>query len=317
MNDMELMWELGQETPLPGHGELGPARDRLTAAIATESTASGRPAGAARRRRVSPVWRLALATAATVLAVASAAIALRFSGSPATPKVDPAAARVLNNAALAALRLHDGAPRPDQFVYTKMENGDGSLYQSWLSVDGTRTGLIRGADGAQTITVAGCRNGRQLVHPQDNPNMPPSWQSCVARPAYHPDMPANPAAMQSYLDKTFGVRPGDPAYQPDMEKGINELLTQAYLSSGQRAALYELMATTPGFTVMPDVADIIGRRGVGVAWPPSHGGGRLVIIFHVNTYAELGVTTLGAHGEKGGSALLKIAIVNKAGQLPN
>jgi hypothetical protein len=78
----------------------------------------------------------------------------------------------------------------------------------------------------------------------------------------------------------------------------------------------ELMAKTPGFTVLPDVADIIGRHGIGVAWPPSHGGGRGVIIFDARTYAELGVTTLGAHGQKGGSALLKIAIVDKPGQLP-
>jgi hypothetical protein len=313
MNDMELMWELGQETPLPAHGELGPARGRLTAAIAAESTVCGRPAAAAPRRRGWPVRRLALAATGSALAAASAAIALTISGSPATPKVDPVAARVLHNAALAALRLPDGAPRPDQFVYTKMKNSDGSPYQSWLSVDGSRTGLIRGADGGQTITVAGCRNGRQLVHPQDNLNAPAVWQSCVPHPAYYPSMPTSPAAMGSYLDKTFGVRPGDPAYQTDMEKGINELLTQAYLSSRQRAALYELMAKTPGITVIPDVADIIGRHGVGVAWPSSHGGGRLVIIFQFKTYAELGV---GEQGQKGGSALLKIAIVNKAGQLP-
>ncbi len=186
------------------------------------------------------------------------AIALTISGSPASPKVDPAAARVLNNAALAALRLPDGAPRPDQFVYTKMKNSDGSQYQSWLSVDGTRSGLVRGADGGQTITVAGCRNGRRLVHPQDNPNAPPVWQACVQTPAYFPDMPTSPAAMQSYLEKTFGARPGDPAYLTDMEKGINELLTRAYLSSGQRAALYELMAKTPAlpsYRMWPTLSD--------------------------------------------------------------
>ncbi len=47
MNDMELMWELGQETPLPALSELGLARGRLAAAIAAESTAAraadGRP----------------------------------------------------------------------------------------------------------------------------------------------------------------------------------------------------------------------------------------------------------------------------------
>jgi uncharacterized membrane protein YuzA (DUF378 family) len=36
MNDMELLWERAQETPLPAPAELGAARARLVAAIATD-----------------------------------------------------------------------------------------------------------------------------------------------------------------------------------------------------------------------------------------------------------------------------------------
>ena len=36
MNDMELLWELAQETPLPAPAELDAARARLVAAIATD-----------------------------------------------------------------------------------------------------------------------------------------------------------------------------------------------------------------------------------------------------------------------------------------
>ena len=39
MNDMELLGELAQETPLPAPGELDAARARLAAAIATDSAA--------------------------------------------------------------------------------------------------------------------------------------------------------------------------------------------------------------------------------------------------------------------------------------
>jgi len=41
MNDMELLWELAQETPLPAPAELDAARARLVAAIATDP-ATGR-----------------------------------------------------------------------------------------------------------------------------------------------------------------------------------------------------------------------------------------------------------------------------------
>jgi hypothetical protein len=36
MNDMELLWERAQETPLPAPAELDAARARLVAAIATD-----------------------------------------------------------------------------------------------------------------------------------------------------------------------------------------------------------------------------------------------------------------------------------------
>jgi hypothetical protein len=45
MNEMELLRELAQETPLPALAELGPARARLAAAIAADP-AAGRPAAA-------------------------------------------------------------------------------------------------------------------------------------------------------------------------------------------------------------------------------------------------------------------------------
>ena len=43
MNDMELLRELAQETPLPAPAELDAARARLAAAIAADP-AAGRPA---------------------------------------------------------------------------------------------------------------------------------------------------------------------------------------------------------------------------------------------------------------------------------
>ena len=170
MNDMELLSELAQQTPLPAPAELSAARGRLTAAIAA-SQAARHPTAAAvppgrqplpGRRQRRPRRRLVL-TGAVVAAVSAAAAAVLVSvwGLHAGPGANPAAAQVLHRAALAALQQQAGAPRPGQFVYTKIEDGDGSLYQSWLSVDGTSTGLIRGAGGGPaSIYAPGCRGGR-------------------------------------------------------------------------------------------------------------------------------------------------------------
>lgn len=327
MNDLDLLWELAQETPLPDPAELGTARAQLVAAITVDPEAGRSTPGACppvqrhdrrsyRRRRMALIAVVAAAASAVV-----AALLVTVGGTPvsnARPRVDAAAARVLHRAALAALQMQAGAPRPDQFVYTKIENGNGSLYQSWLSANGTRTGLIRGAGGGPgPIYVPGCRGGRQLrVQAPAAAGGTPGGQSCVPQPAYFPGMPASPRALRSYLERTRDVRPGSPAYLNNFGKTVDELLSQAYLSSGQRAALYDLMAQTPGFTLVPHAADGIGRPGMGIAWPGPGGGGKTMIIFNPKTYAELGVTTWDAAGEKGTGALLKLAIVNKAGQLP-
>jgi hypothetical protein len=111
-------------------------------------------------------------------------------------------------------------------------------------------------------------------------------------------MPASAAALRSYLRRTWDINPASPGYLNKFGKTVDELLSQAYLSSGQRAALYDLMAQTPGFTLVPDTADSIGRPGVGITWSLPDGGGRDLIIFNPKTYAELGVTTWGAKGQQ-------------------
>jgi len=327
MNELELLGELAQDTPLPDPAELGPARARLVAVI-TADPATGRFAPAATPpaqppgHRSRPRRRLALTAAAAAAAAAAAVAVLVTAGG--TPlgntrlRVDAAAAAVLHRAALAALQLQAGAPRPNQFIYTKIENGNGSLYQSWLSVDGSRTGLIRGAGGGPAVIyVPGCRGGRQLrVHAPAAQGGTPGGQSCVPQPAYFPGMPAHPRALRSYLEKTWDINPASPGYLNDFGKTVDELLSQAYLTAGQRAALYDLMAQTPGFTVAPHAVDGIGRPGVGIAWSLPGGGGKTVIVFDPKTYTELGLTTWGAMGQKGSGVLLKLAIVNQASQLP-
>ena len=49
MNDLDLLWELAQETPLPDPAELGTARAQLVAAITVDPEAGRSTGGPARQ----------------------------------------------------------------------------------------------------------------------------------------------------------------------------------------------------------------------------------------------------------------------------
>jgi hypothetical protein len=100
----------------------------------------------------------------------------------------------------------------------------------------------------------------------------------------------------------------------DVAKVVEGIFQSDYLLPGQRAALYEFLATTPGLTLERNVKDITGRPGIGVGW--SFQGSKAMLIFDPSTYTLLGVTTWGEQGQVGGASLLQMAITNQAGQQP-
>lgn len=261
--------------------------------------------------------RLILAGAAGIAACVALAVTAVLPGGGTTSStsrarvhLDTTAASVLHRAALAALRLPATTPRPDQFVYVEWANGVRTrrLYQAWLSVDGTRNGLIR--SGGRSSVEPGCHHRHQAGQ---------HGYSCVPAPAFLPGMPATPRGVLRYLEKTYGLRLGAAKKSLDrLGATVDGLLGFTYLLPRQRAALYELLAQTPGFTVVPHAADVIGRQGIGVRWALPRGG-EILIIFDRRTYAELGLTAKGSgkhRNDEFGRALLKIAIVSKTGQLP-
>jgi hypothetical protein len=206
------------------------------------------------------------------------------------------AKQVLDTAATAALSHSGATPRPDQFVYTKIGNGDGHVAQTWLSVDGSRNGLAEDQGTNGTTTILGCASGKR---------------QCIPQPAFFPAMPTTASAMPSYLAKTQGVRLND---LNDVAKVVGGIFQSDYLVPAQRAALYEFLATMPGLTLQRHVKDITGRPGIGVSW--SFMGSEGVLIFDPSTYTLLGITTRGEQGQVGGGALLQMAITNQAGQEP-
>jgi hypothetical protein len=250
---------------------------------------------------------------------------------PVPAGVSVAAAHLLRRAALAALRLPAGAPRPDQFVYSDNRSPGGQNIQLWLSANGSRKGLSLGA-GIKRFVIKPCTVAQAQA------------RRCVAEAGFYPGMPASPRGLLAYLNKVgvtnvlarLGRRDqphpqadtqDGPAGSPgwvdnDIAKGIFYLMGTTYLLPGQRAALFELMAQTPGFKVVQGVRDAIGRTGVGVEWP-FMGAKAGEIILAPRTYAYLGVRTFPAPGFHGpgahaydGEALITMAVVDKAGQLP-
>jgi hypothetical protein len=280
------------------------------------AAAHARNQGTARHR--PPRARLLLALVPTAAAAALAVIMLNNTGpsriGQLTPLAHPTARQVLDRAAFVSLQTVTVTPQPDQFIYTKTQTG-GQIAQSWLSVDGTRTSLIDHAGQTSPITIPGCRTGHSLVRAAGGGvvNI-----KCTPRPAFYPDMPTDPSAMQAYLVKIGQEWPpgkyGIADSLNNLAKNVGYMLDADYLLPAQQAALYRFLATTPGITVKPQVEDVAGRAGIGVGW--NYMGSSGMLIFDASTYRYLGITTFGEQGQVGGDALLQTAIVDTAGQPP-
>lgn len=356
MTDLDLIRELRPEEALAGPGELAGARELLAAAIAAEISADGAAGGsrseprpatprarpphrAPRRAPHRTRWALAGLAATAAAACAAAAVLVAGQSSPASRTAGPpahplagrlTAARFLAAAAHAALQLPAGPPRPGQWVYSETEDANGVRTQTWLSADGSQAGVVRTSRAAPAPSGSPAPAG---TPPGPGNGIPACTAAqaasagCYPAAGYFPGLPTQPGAVLAYLSRIQLARdqapPGEGAswLANDLGKAMMTLMGQAYLRPAQRAALYELMARTPGFTVVPGVRDATGRAGVGIEWV--YEGGRAVNIFDPKTYAYLGVRTWPAAGYHGpaahqydGSALIQIAVVDHSGQLP-
>ena len=340
MNDLDLLAELGSETRLPDLAELQAQRARLTAAIDAETAVArmGGAAGYAPRTRL-PVGRGRrgrwLAVSAVVVATAAAVAALIVTGGPprhATPRpgspgtaVQLTAYQILDRAAAAALNRQAVIPRPDQFVYTEVSAAGGGVIQSWLSVNGKHDGLVEGVKQpppqsscapTQKTVGKGSKSPRGMKTKPNTAGLATRAPQvltgpCTPEPAYFPDMPTTPGAMLSWLESHQMI----PLDLGALSKELGGILTSHYLLPAQRAALFELLTRTPGLTVVRNVRDIAGRPGVGIE--ATFDGVRAVNIFDPHTFAYLGMTVLNPQSSQPtGIALLRIAIVDRPGQLP-
>jgi hypothetical protein len=239
--------------------------------------------------------------------------------SPETAPTAASAAPFLRQAARAILtaptfdQQSAVVPQANQYVYSETEDPSGTLVQTWLSVDGNLPEVGRWTSGIKgEVPASGATTNAACTVAQAESS------GCIPEAGYLPDLPTDPTALLSYLSQISLVDtvPSDNStpgqLNNDLASAVMYLMQTCYVLPAQQAALFTLMAQTPGYTIVPQMSDVIGRVGVGVEW--SFTGDSGALIFNPTTYALLGERTwpgppvLSAPYD--GDALLGVSIVN-------
>ncbi|MFI5892261.1 CU044_5270 family protein [Actinoplanes sp. NPDC051513] len=386
-SDLSLLEELG--------ASLAPADDHPPAEVRHRvMNGMRRPV---RRPRLLPrlsgvhlAWKIG-APAVAAAAVAAALVAAQPAGAPggrlappgpgaqaggsAVPQAPPGAEQVLLLAAQHAAATPAMDARPGQFLFIDSVEVESTIdrkgrttvsgplrTRTWLSVDGTRDGLvIQDAPSRKAPTrthIDGCTNGKQ-AETIDRPETTPQV-ACTPEPAYRPGrIPTDADGLLAYV---YAVAAAEPAWVsigagPDgLPRGfvrlsddqrafneIAEILYKNHLPAVQEAA-FRAAGRITGVQVRRDVTDAAGRAGVAVT--RTEAGARQELVFDPATYRYLGHNIIAAAFDLAGakvvrspdigkgsaqfrpgpnpepgeviykSALLRIAIVDKAGQRP-
>lgn len=277
-------------------------------------------------------WQLGLAGG--IAASVAAGVVLAAQLVVVSPPQALNAAEILR-AAAAYAQTQPAAVRGDQFIYVESSvaaiemsatgggGGKGVPKQrrAWLSVDGTRDGMIRErpAGGSWTdIPLPGCRNGVSQAEKGGKVYQVP----CKPTPGYQSDLPTDANRMRAYLYGRAGATK-NPVDQQVFKEAV-ALIREARLSPATLAAVYQALATIPGVSVLEKATDPAGRTGIAVT-ATSVQGARTELIFDRKTYAFLGERMVLVRDQDGlragqvldSAAVLTVAIVNRAGQLPS
>ncbi|KOG34077.1 CU044_5270 family protein [Streptomyces resistomycificus] len=291
MNDeLELLREWDADAaPL-----TGPARDRarhqLLNAIAHADQRTG--TGPSRRHALRFAAAAVLATAVTGTAVLISTDGSGEGGAPgtSTPRVENAAATVLNGAAAweREREKEPVAPRDDQFIYSKriiqeteQKTGKVKTYtdEMWDSVDVSKPSLSMELGREMWEEPAGKGGG---VWP------PRKWSELKK-------LPQDPEKLISVII-SGSVGGSDDRSISDLGKLhrfeaywlLGELLKNPVLPQGLRPAAYEAMALVPGVKTIPGVKDSAGRTGVGIAYTERGSYDDKYLIFDPASYEFLG-----------------------------
>jgi len=235
-----------------------------------------------------------------VAVIVALLVPMVLSGGPGG--ADPAAAAALHRVALRAARQPaEPAPQAGQYVYTKTQSVQTSLYvtgnevpnffftqpltrESWIGTDGS--GRLYEAPGG--ITFPSEKDHAAWVA-AGSPDLGggPTDETYEAGGLYYLDtsgLPADPQALRDLIEQRQIV--GGPDGDWETFSIIGDLLRETSVPPVVRGALYEVAADLPGVELVGKVEDGSGRPGVAVAY--THDGIRQEFIFDPNTAALLG-----------------------------
>jgi hypothetical protein len=295
----------------------------------SEAAPAARPVG--RRIRFPRGWRLAGACGLAV-ALTAGALAAQTMGLGTQPPPTASASEILRLAADAARQQPELTARPDQYVFTEAlatarERPDSGPYlttrvQLWQSAGGVAhpQARYRPEDDPDGWSE------RRVLRPSD-PADPTRELDELPSPAYHGDLPTDPDRLLRYLrehpvDLHLPAGADEKAVYggESMPYTTARSVLEGYVPPAALAALFELLAREPGAVVISgDVVDAAGRHGVAIRMPGVIGGNN-DLIFDRNTHVYLGtrrsVVRDGRESPESAVAQLRIAIVDRPGQLP-
>jgi hypothetical protein len=248
-----------------------------------------------------PRRRLVVGVAA-VAAAATAAVAALPGGTPAPSPETASAATVLRQ-----LGARAGAAPAETGRYAYMRqvqyvshmfpdpDGDGSFVavlphdeEQWIAADGTGVVRTRIRRDEPSFPTAADRAAYERLRP------PPGGYVVLRTdgmrlagftPAEVRALPTDPARLRARLAAA-------PITAPDrLTAAAGTLLGASLTPPAVRRALFELLRTLPGATVVPDAADPRGRHGVGIAFESE--AWRTLFVFDPGTGALLATRSIG------------------------
>ncbi|MFE9340898.1 CU044_5270 family protein [Streptomyces sp. NPDC007063] len=264
------------------------ARHRLLNAMAHPDQRTGTGPGRRRALRLAAAAVVATAVTGTAVLVGTDGSGERGAPGTGTPRMDNAAATVLNGAAARERKQEKKpvAPRDDQFIYSKriiketeQKTGEVETYtdEMWESVDASKRSLSMELGREMWEEPAGKGEG---VWP------PRKWSGLKK-------LPQDPEKLISALlsvggsdDRSFSDRPKFDRFRAYFLLGA--LLKNPVLPQGLRPAAYEALALVPGVETIPKVKDSAGRSGVGVAYTERGPYQGKCLIFDPESYEFLG-----------------------------
>lgn len=297
MDEMTMLDRLRQEIPTPDdlRAEERVLLAEIRRAEPVPDTGRGRPLP---RLVPRPRRRLIFAVACGLAGVLVLALTRGddITGTPPGERT-PAAVEVLELAARTVETHPVPEPGPRQWVYELFVSSIGPAGrrdlgdETWVRFDGKEWARI-GKDGALR---------RERGKPDDGRTPRQAW-------TYLESLPDDPAKLLSRIRRDIGrgvfngvaprIAGADEFYV------IQELIrTIVVMPSDRRATLFRALAKIPGIQVRENMADAIGRRGIGVFLPARLLPDPVAAIFDPTTFAYLGSREI---IDSGGRRLLPI-----------